>query len=133
MLKLIIHTDGGSRGNPGPAATGVYITNEKQEVVFEEGRYLGRMTNNQAEYRALVDALGHAERLGASEVACFLDSELIVKQMKHEYKVKDAGLAELFLKVSNLLTKFKKYSFTHVRREFNKDADRLVNEALDRR
>ena len=130
-MKLIINTDGGSRGNPGPAAIGVVIKKENGEVVFEKGKKIGETTNNQAEYQALVFALEKAFELGAAEVACFLDSELVVKQCKGEYKVKDAGLSAQYLKVHNLLIKFKKVTFTHVRREKNAEADALLNAALD--
>ncbi|MDD5251637.1 MAG: ribonuclease HI family protein [Patescibacteria group bacterium] len=132
MSKLVIHTDGGARGNPGPAGLGVFIQDENGRVVKEHSRYLGETTNNQAEYRALVDALEHAKELGATEVECLLDSELVVRQMNGQYKVRDADLQPLFLKVWNLSTGFRKVTYTHVRREFNKDADRLVNEAIDR-
>lgn len=132
MKKLIIHTDGGSRGNPGPSALGVYITDESGAVVKEHGRFLGTQTNNYAEYMAIIDALRHAKELGADEVDMFMDSELAVKQLNGEYRVKNPGLAPLFLEVHNLKLGFKKVRFTHVRRERNKDADRLVNEAIDR-
>lgn len=132
MKKLIIFTDGGARGNPGPAGLGVYITDESGKVVMEHSRYLGEKTNNQAEYLAVVDALEHATQLGADEVDMFLDSELIVKQLHGEYRVKNKELASLFVRVWNLSTGFKKIRYTHVRREKNKDADRLVNEAIDR-
>ena len=132
MKKLIIHTDGGARGNPGPAGLGVYITDPDGNVVMEHSRYLGEKTNNQAEYLAVVDALEHATQLGADEVDLFLDSELVVKQLHGEYRVKNKGLAPLFVRVWNLSTGFKKVRYTHVRRERNKDADRLVNEAIDR-
>lgn len=132
MKRLIIHADGGARGNPGPAGLGVYITDEEGEVVMEHSRYLGEKTNNQAEYLAVVDALEHATQLGAEEVDLFLDSELIVKQMQGVYRVKNRELAVLFVRVWNLSTGFKKVRYTHVRREKNKDADRLVNEAIDR-
>jgi ribonuclease HI len=130
-MKLIIYTDGGSRGNPGPSALGVYITDTAGKVVLEHSRYLGETTNNQAEYRAIVDGLEHAEKLGAQEVDMRMDSELAVKQLNRVYRVRDAGLAELYIKVSNLITRFKKVTFTHVRREYNKEADRLVNLAID--
>jgi len=130
-MKLITFTDGGSRGNPGPAAIGVVIKNEKGEIVFEKGKKIGETTNNQAEYQALLLALEKASELGATELACYLDSELVVKQLKGEYKVKDAGLAVQYLKVHNLRMKFKSISFTHVRREKNTEADALVNKALD--
>ena len=132
VYKLIIHTDGGARGNPGPAGLGVYIQDEKGNVLLEHSRFLGRMTNNQAEYTAIADALHHAQVLGAEEVEIFMDSELAVKQLNHEYKVKNTELAKLFMRVWNMATQFKKVTFTHVRREKNKDADKLVNIAIDR-
>jgi len=129
MLKAIIHTDGGARGNPGPAGIGAVIKIGDEIHEFKE--YIGETTNNQAEYRALILALTKAKLLNASEVECFLDSELVVKQLKREYKVKDKDLATLFLKVWNLSAEFKKISFHHVYRENNKHADQLVNEAID--
>lgn len=132
MKKLIIHTDGGARSNPGPAGLGVYITAPDGEVIMEHSRYLGAQTNNHAEYMAIVDALEHAKKLGAEEVDMFMDSELAVKQLNHEYKVRNPGLAVLFVRVLDLTRSFKKVRFTHVRREYNKQADRLVNEAIDR-
>ena len=131
-MKLIIHTDGGARGNPGPAGIGVFIQDEDGRTVLEHSRYVGETTNNQAEYTAVIDALHHAKELGADEIAFFLDSELVVKQLNGEYRVKDAGLAQLFLKVHNAKLSFRKVTFAHVRREQNKDADRLANEAMDR-
>jgi ribonuclease HI len=130
--KLIIYTDGGARGNPGPAGLGVYITDEDGNVLLEHSRFLGDRTNNQAEYMAILDALRQAQVLGAEEVDMRMDSELAVKQLNHEYKVKNSELAELFLKVWNMTQMFKKVTFTHVRREKNKEADRLVNVAIDR-
>ncbi len=129
--KLTTYTDGGARGNPGPAGIGVVIK-RGNEVVKKYGRYLGETTNNQAEYKALISALEHVTELGAEEVECMLDSELVVKQMKHEYRVKDPDLAPLFLKVYNLTQGFKKVTFHHIPREKNKEADAMVNEALDR-
>jgi ribonuclease HI len=132
MSKLVIYTDGGSRGNPGPAGIGVYITDESGRVVMEHSRFIGEATNNQAEYTAVVDALEHAKQLGADEVDFFLDSELVVRQLNRQYRVKDADLAALFVKVWNHMTGFRRTRFTHVPRERNKEADRLVNEAIDR-
>lgn len=131
-MKVIIHTDGGARGNPGPAALGVVIATPAGERLLKHGRYIGETTNNQAEYQAVVDALEHAHALGATEADVFLDSELVVRQLNRQYRVKDPGLAEQFMRVWNHLTKFKKVTFTHIRRELNKEADALVNEALDR-
>jgi len=98
----------------------------------EISKYLGETTNNQAEYQALIAGLEKAKELKAEELDCYLDSELVVKQLNREYKVKNAELAPLFLKVYNLSLSFKKIKFIHVRREFNKEADKLANEAMDR-
>ncbi|MEA3249691.1 MAG: ribonuclease HI family protein [Patescibacteria group bacterium] len=132
MRKLIIHTDGGARGNPGPAGIGVLIEDEEGNTVLEHSRYLGEATNNQAEYTALIDALEHAKNRDGEEVDCYLDSELVVRQLNGEYKVKDPELAKLYLKVHNLRCAFRKATFTHIRREQNKRADRLANDAMDR-
>ncbi|WKZ24930.1 MAG: ribonuclease HI family protein [Patescibacteria group bacterium] len=131
MKKLIIHSDGGSRNNPGQAAIGVVVANEQGEVITTISRSLGIATNNQAEYAAVIAGLEKAKELKAQEVECFLDSELVVKQLKGEYKVKNKDLAPFFLKAYNLSVKLKKVTFRHIRREENQEADRLVNEALD--
>ncbi len=131
-MKLISFSDGGARGNPGPAGIGVVLYNEKKELIKEFSRYLGETTNNQAEYRALIMALEKAHELEASELDCFLDSELVVKQLNREYKVKNQELAPLFLKIHNLSLEFKKITFTHIPREKNKEADALANQAMDR-
>ncbi len=130
-MKLVTFTDGGARGNPGPAASGVVVKNEAGEVIANFGKYLGTQTNNVAEYTALLLALEKAKVLGADEVDCFLDSELVVKQMRREYKVKEPTLQQLWLKIYNLSTTFKKVTFTHVRREQNAAADAEVNKTLD--
>jgi ribonuclease HI len=129
--KLTTYTDGGARGNPGPAGLGVVIM-DNELVVDSFGRYIGETTNNQAEYRALVAALERASELGAKEVECKLDSELVVKQMRREYKVKDKDLQALYLTAYNLSVKFNKVTFRHIRREFNSAADAEVNAAIDR-
>ncbi|HTM68437.1 MAG TPA: ribonuclease HI family protein [Candidatus Binatia bacterium] len=131
-MKLIIHTDGGARGNPGPSGLGVYITGADGEVLKAHSRYLGHQTNNYAEYMAIIDALTHAKELGADEVDMRMDSELAVKQLNGEYRVRNAALGLLFVQVHNLKLGFRKVTFTHVRREMNKQADKLVNEAIDR-
>ena len=129
--KFKVYTDGGARGNPGPAAIGGVIqdieTGEKEEFK----KYIGETTNNQAEYRALLLALEKVKEKGATEIECYLDSELVVKQLNREYKVKDAGLSAIFVKIWNLSQGLKKIHFHHVPRSLNKEADRLVNEALD--
>ena len=129
MKKAILHTDGGARGNPGPAGIGVVLEIGDNKKEFK--KYIGEATNNQAEYQALILGLTEAEKSGAEEVDCYLDSELVVKQLNREYKVKNEGIAPLFIKVWNLAQQFKKTKFIHVFREDNKEADRLVNEAIE--
>ncbi len=131
-MKLYLNTDGGARGNPGPAATGVVLTDTKGRPIKTASRYLGNATNNQAEYQALLDGLKLAAKLKATELLVRLDSELIVKQLSGEYRVKDAGLKPLFAQVQKLISKFKRVRFQHIRRELNKKADQLVNLTLDR-
>ncbi len=130
--KLIINTDGGARGNPGPAGLGVIIKTETGKVVAKISEYLGVATNNQAEYKAILAGIARAKELGAEAVDFYLDSELAVKQLNREYKVKNAELAPLYVKIYNLTLGFKKVTFSHVRREFNKEADALANEAMDK-
>ncbi len=130
MKKFLIHTDGGARGNPGPAAIGVVIEEDGQ-VVYKEGKCIGAATNNQAEYQAVVLALQKAKELGGEELEFHLDSELVVRQLNGEYKVKNQDLALQFLKIHNLLQHFKKVTYKHVYREDNKLADELLNDALD--
>jgi ribonuclease HI len=131
--KLVIYTDGGARGNPGPAGIGAVAYDEQGNVVFEISEYIGETTNNQAEYKAAVRALEEAKKKKAKELYFYLDSELVVKQLNGEYKIKNKGLQPLFVKIYNACLDFKKVEFKHVRREKNKEADRLVNEAIDRR
>jgi ribonuclease HI len=136
-MKFIVHTDGGSRSNPGPAATGIVISNEKGQKLKEFGEYLGTATNNEAEYTAAIGALKKIKSLWGkenakkSEVDMFADSELMVKQMRGEYKIENAKIQPLFLELWNLIIDFKKVRFSAIPRERNKDADRLVNETLD--
>lgn len=131
--KLVIYTDGGARGNPGPAALGVVIGDK------EYSEYLGEMTNNKAEYLALVFALKKAKALLGSkkaseaELEVRMDSELIVRQLNGIYKIKEPDLQPLFIEVWNLRLDFKKVTFHHIPREENKRADRLVNQELDQR
>ncbi|KKP89617.1 MAG: ATP-utilizing enzyme of the PP-loop superfamily (Modular protein) [Parcubacteria group bacterium GW2011_GWA2_36_10] len=127
-----LFTDGGSRGNPGPAAIGGVLYQVDKEIA-NFSKYLGQATNNQAEYNALLTGLELAKKHKVNNLQCFLDSELVVKQLSKEYRVKDADLAKLFVKVWNLAQAFDSISFNHVRRELNKEADRLVNLALDNR
>ncbi|PLX27923.1 ribonuclease H [Candidatus Parcubacteria bacterium] len=130
--KITIYSDGGARGNPGPAGIGAVLLSSDDNVLVEISEYIGETTNNQAEYRALLAALKKAKDLGAVEIEAYLDSELVVKQLNKEYKVKNKDLAPLFVQIYNISLGFKKISFSHVRREMNKHADRLANEAMDR-
>ncbi len=130
--KLKLYTDGGARGNPGPSGIGAVILDEKGNVVAEISEYIGKATNNQAEYKALIAGLIKAKDLGALELEVFLDSELVVKQLNREYRVKDKDLAPLFVQVYNISLGFKKIVFKHIRREKNELADKLVNQALDK-
>lgn len=132
-MKLTIFTDGGARGNPGPAAAGIVIKDEKGKILTAFGEYLGEQTNNYAEYSALISGLKKAKELGATEVDCILDSELVTKQMKQEYRVREATLQKLFIQAYNASTVFKRVTYRHVLRHNNKEADKLVNETLDKK
>jgi len=121
--------DGGARGNPGPAGAGAVLEGENPFAVSE---YLGETTNNVAEYTALLLLLRQALTRGYDELAVFADSELMVRQINGQYKVKDNKLRELFFQATELIAKLRKFSLTHIPREKNQAADRLVNEAIDR-
>ena len=137
MKKIIIYTDGGSRGNPGPSAIGIVFCNEKGEVIKKYSEAIGEATNNEAEYQAVVFALKKFKATfgnklaGQSEIELRSDSELLVKQLNAEYKILEPKIQPLFLAVWNLKLDFKKIKFKIIPREKNKTADRLVNEALD--
>ena len=126
-----IYVDGASRGNPGEAGVGVVISTTDGKVLKETGRYLGKTTNNVAEYQALIIALKEAKSLGAEAIKIFADSELMVKQIKGEYKVKSAGLLPLYQEAKALLMEFSRYGIIHINREKNTEADRLANQAID--
>lgn len=130
-MKVIIYTDGGSRGNPGPAAIGAVIKNPEGEVLAEISEYIGETTNNQAEYQAIIAALEKACEMGATSADCFLDSMLVVKQVSGEWRIKEPTLMPHVITINNLRLKIGTVTFTHVRREFNKEADAQVNKALD--
>jgi ribonuclease H / adenosylcobalamin/alpha-ribazole phosphatase len=131
-VKARLHTDGGARGNPGPAAYGFVLeAADDRTVLAAEGEAIGVATNNVAEYRALLAGLERALDLGVDEVEVVSDSELLVKQMRGEYKVKNEALRELSLEAARLARRIGRVSYTAVRREHNELADRLVNEALD--
>jgi ribonuclease HI len=129
--KLVVNVDGGARGNPGPAAIAAVVATPDGEILEQHGRRIGDATNNVAEYRALLLGIERARELGASEVELIGDSELIVRQVKGEYKVKDAGLRPLHTKAQDALREFDAWSIRHVRRDDNEAADLLVNQALD--
>jgi ribonuclease HI len=130
-VKLVLHVDGGSRGNPGPAAIGVVIGDSDGAVIEEVAERIGVATNNVAEYRAVIRGLERASALGANEVEVVNDSELIAKQINGEYKVKHAAMRPLFDEAIAALRKFDRWQVRTVRRELNKSADALVNAALD--
>jgi len=129
-LSVQIHTDGGARGNPGPAAIGYVITSGHQTLAAV-GRTIGSTTNNQAEYQAIVAALEHAKKLKVTAIHLCSDSELVIKQLRGEYKVKNKELAPWFLRATSLINEIGHVTLTAVRREKNVAADALVNAALD--
>jgi ribonuclease HI len=130
-VKARLSTDGGARGNPGPAAYGYVLESEDGSVLAAHGEAIGTATNNVAEYRALIAGLEKAVELGVDELEVISDSELVVKQMRGEYKVKNEALRELSLDAAALARRLKSVTYKAVRREHNELADRLVNEALD--
>jgi ribonuclease HI len=130
-LKLVIHVDGGARGNPGPAAVAAVASTPGGDVVGERNEYIGEATNNVAEYRAVLLALELARELGAGEVEVVNDSELVARQIGGEYKVKNAGMKVLHAEAMEKLRGFDSWAVRTVRREHNARADELVNEALD--
>ncbi|MFA4831380.1 MAG: ribonuclease HI family protein [Patescibacteria group bacterium] len=129
--KLMIFTDGGARGNPGPAATGVIIKDEKGQTLASYGEYLGKQTNNFAEYSAIISGLKKARELGADEVECIVDSKLVCEQLNGNWKVKEPTIQKLFVQAWNEMQKFKKVRIKHILREGNKEADAEVNRILD--
>jgi ribonuclease H / adenosylcobalamin/alpha-ribazole phosphatase len=130
-VKARLFTDGGSRGNPGPAAFGYVLEAEDGTVLASHGETIGVATNNVAEYRALVAGLAMAETAGVDELEVVSDSELLVKQMRGEYKVKSLALRELWEEARTFADRIDRVSYSAIRREHNELADRLVNEALD--
>jgi ribonuclease HI len=136
-MKLIIYTDGGARGNPGPAAIGVVVCDEGGIVVNKYFEYLGKATNNVAEYSAIVFALKKIkasygkDKIKKIEIEVRSDSELVVRQMNHQYKIENEDLQPFFLKIWNMMVEFSSIKFVHIPREKNKEADALVNECLD--
>ena len=130
MKRVVIYADGASRGNPGPAAIGAAIKDERGRLIASISQRIGRATNNQAEYRAIIAALEEAIRLGARQVSINLDSELVVKQIKGEYRVKKATLKPLYQQVKQLQGLFESFTITHIPRRENSEADNLANKAF---
>ena len=130
-MKLTIFSDGGSRNNPGPSATGVVIKDEAGKTIANYGEYLGKQTNNYAEYMATISGLKKALELGATEVECIVDSKLVCEQLKRNWKVKEPTLQKLFVEAYNLMQKFKHANIKHILRAGNKEADAEVNKILD--
>lgn len=137
MKKIIIYTDGGSRGNPGPGAIGVVFCNERNQILKKYNEYLGEVTNNEAEYKAIIFALKKFKLLFGkklaqeTEIEIRSDSELVVNQINGKYKILEEKLQPLFLELWNLKFDFKKVKFTLISRKKNTEADKLVNECLD--
>lgn len=131
-LRVKAYVDGGSRGNPGPGGAGVLLQAvDDGTELHEAGHFLGRTTNNVAEYKALIAALQAARRLGAEEVEAFSDSELLVRQMNGQYRVRNAGLAPLFAEAQELAGGFSRFRIVHIPRAENARADRLANQAMN--
>ncbi|HUD07439.1 MAG TPA: ribonuclease HI family protein [Candidatus Saccharimonadales bacterium] len=126
-----VYADGGSRGNPGPSASGFVVLDMNDKVLFRKGVYLGITTNNQAEYRSIKFGLETAKQMGCEQVTVFMDSQLAIRQINGIYRVKNKDIKPVYDEVMTLAKQFNKISFTHVPRELNKLADREVNKALD--
>ncbi len=134
-MTIRIYTDGGSRGNPGPSASGAVlkeiVAGKEGNIVATAAKWLGKTTNNQAEYIGIIIGLEKAKELGATVVQIYMDSELAVKQLTGKYKVKNPDIAKRFFEVHRLILFFKKVTFTHIPREKNVEADALVNTIID--
>ena len=131
MTTATLHTDGGARGNPGPAGIGVVLSDTDGNVIGEIARGIGSTTNNVAEYTALVEGLQLALDKGVTEIDVRLDSQLVVSQVRGEWKIKSDALRQLAVRARSLLGKFERSTLTHVPRERNADADRLANQGMD--
>ena len=130
-MKATLHTDGGARGNPGPAGIGVVLKDTSGAVIGEIAQGIGVATNNVAEYKALLAGLELARDLGVTELDVFMDSELVVSQIKGEWKIKNDALRRLAVDARRLIDRFESWSMTHVRREQNSEADKLANQGMD--
>ena len=132
-MQLIIRTDGGSRGNPGPAAIGIVIQDQTGRSLFEAGYFIGDTTNNVAEYRAILKGLEEAHKLKGSLLTVYCDSQLVVRQINGQYRVKNPAMKNFHQQVMAQLEHFQRVTFQHVSREENEAADALVNRALNLR
>ena len=130
-MKATLFADGGARGNPGPAGIGVVLRDPSGEVIGEIAEGIGEATNNVAEYSALIAGLELALAKGVTEIEVFMDSELVISQLKGEWKIKNDRLRTLAVKARALLNRFEPHSLEHVRRELNSDADKLANQGMD--
>ena len=129
--RVEIYIDGGSRGNPGPAGIGVVILDERGKKIKDIAKYIGETTNNIAEYNALLYGLEEALIIRADEILINMDSELIAKQLSGDYRVKDSNIKPLFERALNMLKSFKGFEIKHIKREKNKEADKLLNKAIN--
>ncbi len=130
-MKVSIHTDGGARGNPGPGAVGVVIKDSKGKVIKEIGKFIGRSTNNEAEYKAVIEGLSSCVNSEIKEIEFFIDSLLVASQLSGKFKIKEPRMRALYDKAKSLEKKFKSVQYTHVPRSKNLMADKIVNEVLD--
>lgn len=130
-MKLFIHTDGGARGNPGPGAIGVAVLNDQKKLVKEIGKFIGISTNNEAEYKAVVEGLKTCKEMGGKELKFFIDSLLVVSQLNGKFKIKEPRMKKFYLEIKELEKDFESVTYLHVPREKNYMADKIVNEVLD--
>jgi ribonuclease HI len=130
--EAVLWTDGAARGNPGPAGIGAILKSQTGEVLYTGSEYLGHTTNNVAEYKAVLLGLAGALAQGIERIEVRADSELLIRQLKGEYRVKSEGLRPLFEEARKLLSRFKSVKLTHIRRELNGEADRLANQGIDK-
>ena len=131
MKILNVYTDGASRGNPGPASIGIVFKDEQGQIIWQQNKDIGSATNNEAEYKALIYAMKHVNRHHPKKIVFHSDSELIIRQMRGEFKIKNPGIQKLFLDAWNRKIDLVETEFVSVPREKNKEADKLANQALD--
>lgn len=130
-MKLFIHTDGGSRGNPGPGAIGIAVLNDQKKLIKEIGKFIGKSTNNEAEYKAVVEGLKTCMGIGGKDLKFFIDSLLVVSQLNGKFKIKEPRMKKFYLEIKELEKNFESVVYCHVPREKNYMADKIVNEVLD--